>query len=68
MTEKEYTIEGMSCAHCIMSVRKSLEKISGLEVVDVTIGKARVRVDEKEVSESRVERAINEAGYAMVHS
>jgi len=68
MKEHEYSIEGMSCAHCVMSVRKSLEKIPGVKVTEVVIGRARLNLDETKVSEEDIERAINDAGYAVVHA
>ena len=66
MQEIELTIEGMTCHHCVMSVQKELSKLSGVEVKDVQIGRARVRYDEAHVRTEDLERAIEEAGYRLV--
>lgn len=66
MVERDVRIEGMSCQHCVMAVRKELAKVRGLEVRDVRIGSARVAYDETSVDASRVEEAIAEAGYRVL--
>lgn len=33
----ELTIEGMSCGHCVMSVREALSKVPGVTKADVTL-------------------------------
>jgi len=66
MKSHELTIEGMSCQHCVMHVRKELDKVSGLVVEDVQIGKARVQFDDATLSPSRLQEAVQEAGYRLV--
>jgi len=65
MKETELKIQGMSCNHCVMSVRKELSKIPGVEVKDVRIGSARVSYDERAVTSARLAEAIAEAGYSV---
>jgi len=59
-------IEGMTCGHCVMSVKKELSKLPDVVVDDVQIGKARVRFDETKVTVQVLERAVEEAGYRVV--
>ena len=66
MKTQELIIEGMSCGHCVMSVKKELSKVSGLKVENVEIGKALVQFDEKEIAPDRLTKAIEEAGYKLV--
>lgn len=66
MKSHELTIEGMSCNHCVMHVKKELGKVSGLEIEDVQIGKARVRYEESSVSPQRVAQAVEDAGYKLI--
>jgi copper chaperone CopZ len=66
MKTEELVIEGMSCGHCVMSVRKELSKVAGLTVENVEIGKARVQFHEKEVTRERLAQAIEDAGYRLV--
>ena len=65
MKSHELTIEGMSCHHCVMHVKKELSKVAGLMVEDVQIGKARVQYEETIVSPQRVAQAIDDAGYKL---
>jgi copper chaperone len=67
MKASELKIEGMSCGHCVMAVKKELGAIAGLTVEDVQIGKARVQYDETKVSQEKLAAAIDEAGYKLVN-
>ncbi len=62
----ELTIEGMSCNHCVMHVKKELSKIAGLVIEDVQIGKARVQYDEAQVTPAVLAEAVQEAGYRLL--
>ncbi|MEK7672242.1 MAG: cation transporter [Bacteroidota bacterium] len=66
MTTREFRIEGMSCNHCVMSVRKELEKLPGVASNDVRIGAALVSFEESKVSEEKIKAAIKEAGYVVL--
>lgn len=64
MAELNYQINGMSCMHCVMAVKKELSKLN-LESFDVEIGSAKVKFDESKVEAKAVEKAIIEAGYEI---
>lgn len=66
MKSQELQIEGMTCGHCVMSVRKELAKLENVVVEDVQIGKARVKYDETKVTRQTFEKAVREAGYRLV--
>jgi copper chaperone len=66
MKTMDLKIEGMSCGHCVMAVKKELSKVAGVTVELVEIGKARVQVDEAAVSPDRLAKAVEEAGYRVV--
>lgn len=66
MKTHELTIEGMSCDHCVMHVKKELSKVTGLEIQDVQIGKAHVRYEDGRVAPERVAQAVEDAGYKLV--
>ncbi len=62
-------VKGMSCQHCVMSVKKALGKVEGIQNVDVDLEKGEVRFENtKSVALSQVEKAIKEAGYQVVPS
>ena len=63
--EVNIKIEGMSCNHCVMAVKKEIQKLDVTEL-DVKIGEANIKFDETKVSESEIKQAINEAGYAVI--
>ncbi|MDX9923181.1 MAG: cation transporter [Ignavibacteriaceae bacterium] len=65
MTTKEFTIEGMSCMHCVKAVEIELAKLD-LVNSKVSIGKAEVTFDESKTSEELIKNAIEEAGYKVV--
>ncbi len=65
MTTKEFTIEGMSCMHCVKAVEIELAKLD-LVNSKVSIGKAEVTFDESKTSEESIKNAIEEAGYKVV--
>ncbi len=66
MKTQELTIQGMSCSHCVMHVRKALGNLNGLNVESVEIGRAVVEFDETIVSKEHIAKAIEEAGYTLV--
>jgi copper chaperone CopZ len=66
MKTHQLKIEGMSCDHCVMHVKKELSTVAGLVVDDVQIGKATVRYEENAVSEEKISQAVEDAGYKLV--
>jgi copper chaperone CopZ len=62
------TIEGMTCDHCLRAVRSRLQQTPGVEIEDVRIGSARIRLDEGQSSLEAVEEAIADEGYTAFRS
>ena len=61
-------VKGMSCQHCVMSVTKALGQLEGVKNVQVDLAKGEVRFDNsKEIASSRIEKAIGDAGYEVIH-
>jgi copper chaperone CopZ len=59
-------IQGMSCGHCAMRVKKAMEETAGVSnaTVDVTEGKATVEGDSLDANMLR--GAVVKAGYVFV--
>lgn len=57
------TIDGMSCDHCVMHVRKELSRIASVK--EVRVGTAVVEIDESSVSADDLANAVSAAGYAL---
>ncbi|WP_069146400.1 heavy-metal-associated domain-containing protein [Rhodococcus erythropolis] len=69
MTTAEYTISGMTCGHCVGSVKEEIGNIAGVTAVDVELASGRVVVtSDAPVSAADVVAAVDEAGYAVVPS
>jgi copper chaperone len=65
MTTNELKINGMTCNHCVMSLRKELAKVPGVEIKDVRIGSALLSYDESKVSSALLKGAVEEAGFTL---
>jgi copper chaperone len=61
---KTFKIEGMSCGHCVMAVKKAIDKLS-IQSADVKIGEAVVNYDENKIEQKDIAYAISEAGYRV---
>jgi Copper chaperone len=66
MKTQEFKIEGMSCGHCVMAVRRELSRLENVKIDDVQIGKAKVEFDESITEESLIINAIEEAGFKVI--
>ncbi|MFI6587351.1 heavy-metal-associated domain-containing protein [Embleya sp. NPDC050493] len=62
-----YTVTGMTCGHCVSSVRAELGRLDGVTdvAVDLASGKVTVTADAA-LDEAAVAAAIDEAGYQLV--
>jgi copper chaperone len=68
MTEKRYTISGMSCNHCVMALRKELSNVAGVEILEATVGSALLSYEPDIVPERAILDAVEEAGYAVTNT
>lgn len=66
MKRVELNIEGMSCGHCVMAVKKALSNLNDIKVEDVQIGKAVFQLDESHETLAKVIDAIENAGYVVI--
>ncbi len=67
MKTADLKIEGMSCNHCVMAVKKELSKLDNVKVEDVQIGSAKLEYDENKVDTKAFADAIEEAGYKLLN-
>jgi len=69
MTTIEYRVTGMTCEHCEASVREEVERIPGVEGIEVSAATGVLRVTAPAaVDDALVLAAIDEAGYAAVRA
>ena len=63
--EKILKVEGMSCNHCVASVKKALEGIDGVREADVSLEDKSARVElDKDLADEALVKAVEDAGYS----
>jgi copper chaperone len=65
MKEEKLKIEGMTCMHCVMRVKKALDALKGVQDSDVQVNEARVKYDESKLGRADLEAAVVKAGYKV---
>ena len=66
MSERTYTVTGMTCGHCVTSVTEEITAINGVTDVAVDLPTGAVTVTSNDpVDEARVRAAVEEAGYQL---
>ncbi|MDR7666212.1 copper ion binding protein [Methanosarcina sp. Z-7115] len=68
ITKETIKVEGMSCGHCEMRVKKAVEAVEGVRKAEVNLQKKQVVIEYEEGKENleKVKAAIREAGYEPV--
>jgi copper chaperone CopZ len=69
MTTTEYTVTGMTCAHCEMSVKEEVSELEGIQDVAVSASTGRLVItSDAALDDAAVLAAVDEAGYSAVRS
>jgi len=69
MTTSTYSVTGMTCGHCEMSVREEVQEIAGVEGVEVDARSGSLVVTSADaIDDARVLAAVTEAGYTAVRA
>jgi copper chaperone len=65
MTHGTIKVEGMSCMHCQLRVKKAVEAVEGVQRADVNLQNKQVTVDYEEgkANLEKIKAAIRESGY-----
>ena len=66
MATKNYTVTGMTCGHCEMSVKEEVGEIAGVTEVTADHATGAVSVSGEGFTDEQVAAAIAEAGYELV--
>lgn len=59
-------IEGMSCRHCVASVKKALESVDGVEQASAELDTGLARVSGENLDPDALAEAVTRVGYAVV--
>ena len=62
---RSYTVTGMTCEHCVASVREEVDEVSGVQAVAVDLSTGRLTVEGTGFSDEDVRDAVAEAGYEV---
>ena len=67
MTEKVFTVNGMSCNSCVSHVEDAVKELNGVDSVVVRLDQKSMTVvyDEKIVNEDVIRNAVEELGYSI---
>lgn len=63
-TVREYTVAGMTCQHCVLSVTEEVSEVAGVDGVEVDLPTGRVVV-RGDADDRAVRDAVAEAGYEV---
>ncbi len=67
LSQSTYTVQGMTCGHCVSSVTEEVSEIDGVQGVDVDLASGLVTVtSDRDIAEEDVRAAVVEAGYQLV--
>jgi len=65
MAEITLKIEGMSCQHCVMNVKKAVDGVAGVSSSKVVIGSATVVYDSAKTTVDAIAGAVRNAGFKV---
>ena len=61
-----YTVSGMTCAHCVASVREEVTEVAGVSDVDLDLASGRLVVTAVgPIDDDAIQAAVEEAGYHL---
>ncbi|GAA3417437.1 heavy-metal-associated domain-containing protein [Streptosporangium vulgare] len=66
MSTTTYTVTGMTCGHCVSSVKEEVGEVPGVTGVDVDLETGRVDVSGDSFDDAAVRAAVKEAGYEVL--
>jgi copper chaperone CopZ len=58
-----YSVLAIHCDHCAMSIREEVSEVAGVEQVDVDLESKVVTIHGRELDDTAIRAAIEEAGY-----
>jgi copper chaperone len=64
-SDRVYIVTGMTCDHCVLSVREEVSEVPGVTDVGVDLASGRVTVSGEGFTDDAVKAAVAEAGYGV---
>ena len=63
--QRSYSVTGMTCGHCVLSVREEVSEVAGVASVDVDLASGQMTVSGAGFDDAAVRAAVAEAGYGV---
>lgn len=63
--ESTYTVQGMSCGHCELSVKEEVEELSGVQSAQADHTTGRLTVRGEGIEDASIRKAVEAAGYEV---
>ncbi|MDP9863190.1 MULTISPECIES: heavy-metal-associated domain-containing protein [Streptosporangium] len=68
MATATYTVKGMTCGHCVSSVKEEVGEVAGVAEVEVDLATGLLTVtSESPVDAAQISAAVEAAGYEVVN-
>lgn len=64
--QRSYTVSGMTCSHCVLSVREEVSEVAGVSAIDLELDSGRLTVTGATLNDDAIRQAVAEAGYGVV--
>ena len=62
---RTYSVAGMTCGHCVTSVREEVSEVAGVASIHVDLASGRLTVAGDGFSDEAVAAAVRDAGYEV---
>jgi copper chaperone len=68
MVNKKFFVEGMSCGHCVATIKKAVGGLAGILNVDIILDNKEVNIefDDSKVELGVISSKIKEAGFDVI--
>ncbi|MEU7740033.1 MULTISPECIES: cation transporter [unclassified Nonomuraea] len=68
MSTATYTVKGMTCGHCVSSVKEEVSEVAGVTNVEVDLATGLLTVDSDDsIDPAKIVAAVEEAGYEVAN-
>ncbi|MEV0390505.1 copper ion binding protein [Nonomuraea sp. NPDC050643] len=68
MSTATYTVKGMTCGHCVSSVKEEVGEVAGVSSVEVDLATGLLTVDsDGPIDAAKIVAAVEEAGYEVAN-
>lgn len=65
METRNYTVNGMTCSHCVLSVQEEVGEVPGIASVEVDLESGGMSVTGSDLDDTAIATAVADAGYEV---